>query len=59
MGAMGLCKEAKITLRLALPMMIGQVSQMLLGVADTVMVGALGVESLAALTVVNSLFWVP
>lgn len=40
-------------------MMIGQLSQMLLGVTDTLMVGHLGVTELAALTFANSLFHVP
>ncbi|MES2658918.1 MAG: MATE family efflux transporter [Verrucomicrobiota bacterium] len=51
--------ESRLTLRLAFPLMIGQLSQMLLGVADTVMVGHLGVTQLAALTFANSLFHVP
>lgn len=54
-----LVQESRTTLRLALPLMIGQVSQMLLGVADTVMVGRLGVYDLAALTFANSLFHLP
>ena len=56
---MNLFHESNLTLRLALPLMIGQLSQMLLGVADTVMVGHLGVTELAALTFANSLFHVP
>jgi MATE family multidrug resistance protein len=56
---MSLLTESKITLRLALPLMIGQLSQMLLGVADTLMVGQLGVTELATLTFVNSLFYLP
>lgn len=56
---MSLLTESKITLRLALPLMIGQLSQMLLGVADTFMVGQLGVTELATLTFVNSLFYLP
>lgn len=56
---MTLLHESRLTLRLALPLMIGQLSQMLLGVADTVMVGHLGVTELAALTFANSLFHVP
>jgi len=51
--------ESRLTLRLALPLMIGQLSQMLLGVADTLMVGHLGVTDLAALAFANSLFYVP
>ncbi len=56
---MDLLHESRLTLRLALPLMIGQLSQMLLGVVDTVMVGHLGVKDLAALTFANSLFHVP
>ena len=56
---MSLLHESKLTLRLALPLIIGQVSQMLLGVADSVMVGKLGVTELASLTFVNSIFWIP
>jgi MATE family multidrug resistance protein len=56
---MSVLHESKLTLRLALPLIIGQVSQMLLGVADSVMVGKLGVTELASLTFVNSIFWIP
>lgn len=56
---MALLHESRLTLRLAFPLMIGQLSQMLLGVADTVMVGHLGVTELAALTLVNSLMFMP
>jgi multidrug resistance protein, MATE family len=56
---MSLLTESKQTLRLALPLIIGQLSQMLLGVADTFMVGHLGVTELATLTFVNSLFYLP
>ena len=51
--------ESRLTLRLALPLMIGQLGQMLLGVADTLMVGHLGVVELAALTFASSLFHIP
>lgn len=47
------------TMRLGMPLMIGQLSQMLLGVADTLMVGHLGVTELAALTFATALFHVP
>jgi MATE family multidrug resistance protein len=56
---MSLLHESRLTLVLALPLMIGQLSQMLLGVTDTLMVGQLGVTELAALTFANSLFHVP
>ena len=35
-------KELRPTLALALPIMVGQVSQMLMGILDSVMVGRLG-----------------
>jgi MATE family multidrug resistance protein len=56
---MSLATESRQTLILAFPLMIGQLSQMLLGVADTVMVGHLGVLELAALTFASSLFHIP
>jgi MATE family multidrug resistance protein len=56
---MNLLHESRLTLRLAVPLMIGQLSQMLMGVVDTLMVGHLGVSDLAALTFANSLFYVP
>ncbi len=56
---MRLWHESRLTLRLAVPLMIGQLSQMLLGVADTVMIGRLGVTELAALTFASSLFHLP
>jgi MATE family multidrug resistance protein len=56
---MTLIQECRQTLKLAFPLVIGQVSQMLLGVADTVMIGKLGVTELAVLTFTNSLFYVP
>ncbi len=56
---MSLLHESRLTLKLAFPLVIGQVSQMLLGVADTVMIGRLGVTELAVLTFANSLFYVP
>lgn len=58
-GGVRLLEEARQTMKLAVPLMIGQVSQMLLGVADALMVGKLGVTELAALTFVNSLFHLP
>ncbi len=56
---MSLLHESKLSLKLAIPLMIGQLSQMLMGVVDTLMVGHLGVLELAALTFANSLFYVP
>lgn len=51
--------EIRPILRLAFPLIIGQLGQMLLGVADTVMVAKVGVTELAALTFANTLFYVP
>ncbi|RYD23345.1 MAG: MATE family efflux transporter [Verrucomicrobiaceae bacterium] len=56
---MSLLDESRQTLKLAFPLMIGQLSQMLMGVVDTVMVGHLGVTALAALTFANALFHIP
>lgn len=56
---MSLLHESKLSLKLAFPLVIGQLSQMLLGVVDTLMVGQLGVTELAALTFANSLFYIP
>ncbi len=56
---MSLLHESRISLKLAVPLMIGQLSQMLMGVADTLMIGHLGVTELAALTFANSLFYIP
>lgn len=54
-----LLTESRHTLLLAFPLIIGQLSQMLLGVADTVMVGRLGEVELAALAFASALFHVP
>jgi MATE family multidrug resistance protein len=47
--------ETKHTLRLALPIMAGQLGQMLLGLADTLMIGRVGAVELAAVAFVNVL----
>ncbi len=52
-------KEARGTLFLAVPMMAGQLSQMLMGVADSAMVGRVGVVPLAASSFANGLLSVP
>lgn len=51
--------ESRATLLLALPLIAGQVGQMLMGVADTVMIGRVGVVPLAASTFANTLLMVP
>ena len=49
-------QQARITLRLALPMVVGQVSQMLLGVIDSMMIGHLGAVPLAASAFAGGVF---
>lgn len=49
-------RENKRTLALALPIMVGHVSQMLLGLADTVMIGRIGTMELAAAAFANVIF---
>ncbi|MCP5538061.1 MAG: MATE family efflux transporter [Akkermansiaceae bacterium] len=51
--------EARATLLLALPLIAGQVGQMLMGVTDTVMIGHVGIVPLAASTFANTLLMVP
>jgi MATE family multidrug resistance protein len=51
--------ESKATFLLALPLIVGQLGQMLMGVADTVMIGHVGVVPLAASTFANTLLMVP
>ena len=53
------CAESRLTLFLAVPMMAGQLSQMLMGVADSAMVGRVGVVPLAASSFANGLLSVP
>lgn len=48
-------REVGRTVALAVPMMVGQVGQMMMGLADTVMVGRLGVTPLAAAAFANSI----
>ena len=52
-------RESRGTLSLAVPIMAGQLSQMLMGVTDSVMVGHVGVVPLAASAFANSLLSVP
>ncbi len=54
-----LLSEGRKTAKLAIPLVIGQVSQMLMMIADTVMVGKVGITELAALTFANAFFSVP
>lgn len=54
-----LLKEGRATVALALPLVAGQVSQMLMGVVDTLMIGRLGTLELAASTFANTVLHVP
>lgn len=54
-----LLQEGRATVILALPLVAGQVSQMLMGVVDTLMIGRLGTVELAASTFANTLLHVP
>lgn len=56
---MSIVSESRRTLVLAFPIIVGQLSQMLLGMADSLMIGHLGVTDLAALTFANALFSIP
>ncbi len=51
--------EVRPTFALALPIMAGMVSQMLMGLADTIMVGHVGVVPLAAASFVNAVGHLP
>jgi len=56
---MPIYQESKTIFALALPLIIGQIGQMLLGLVDSMMVAKLGVTELAALTLANNLFYIP
>ena len=48
-------RELGVTLKLAAPIMAGQVGQMLMALADTIMVGNVGVIPLAGAAFANAL----
>lgn len=52
-------REIKSILTLAIPLVIGQLGQMLLGIFDTLMIGRVSILELAALSFANSLFIIP
>ncbi|MGK0189683.1 MAG: MATE family multidrug resistance protein [Verrucomicrobiales bacterium] len=54
-----LLREARSTAVLAVPLIAGQLSHMLMAVADTVMIGRLGVVPLAAATFANNIIHLP
>ncbi len=51
-------KEVRSLLKLALPIMIGQVGQVIINLTDTVMVGRVGAYDLAAVAFANSIFMI-
>ena len=54
-----LIQESRVTFTLAVPLMAGQLSQMLMNLMDSAMVGRLGVVPLAAAAFANSVVAVP
>ncbi len=52
-------RETRLTTVLALPLIAGQINHMLIGIADTVMIGRLGVVPLAASTFANTILHLP
>jgi len=50
-------KHIKETVKLALPISIGQLGHIMMGVVDSLMVGRLGASSLAAASLVNGIFF--
>lgn len=52
-------RECRATLTLAVPLIAGQLSQMLLGLTDTLMIGRLGTIELAAVAFANSVLHLP
>lgn len=55
-GVSSYLQEARATLALAFPIIVGQVSQMLMGVTDSVMIGRLGTVPLAASAFAGGVF---
>ncbi|OGR22588.1 MAG: MATE family efflux transporter [Desulfobacterales bacterium RIFOXYA12_FULL_46_15] len=51
-----LLNEIKKTVHLSIPIVVGQLGQMLMGVVDNIMVGKLGATALAAASIANSMF---
>jgi multidrug resistance protein, MATE family len=54
-----LLTEGRVTLGLAVPLIIGQLGQMLISLSDTLMLGWLGVVPLAACSFANTLIYLP
>ncbi|WP_052573484.1 MATE family efflux transporter [Haloferula sp. BvORR071] len=51
--------QSRTTIRLAIPLIIGQLGQMLISLSDTLMLGRLGVTPLAACSFANTLIYLP
>ncbi|RRJ97026.1 MATE family efflux transporter [Opitutaceae bacterium TAV4] len=51
-----LAKEARATLLLAVPIIVGQMSQMLINITDSMMIGHVGTDELAAAAFAGSVF---
>ncbi len=49
-------RELRLTLALALPMIVGQVSQMLIGITDSALIGRVGTVELAAAAFTHGIF---
>ncbi|MEM1083967.1 MAG: MATE family efflux transporter [Verrucomicrobiota bacterium] len=58
-SSQSLLREGRKTAWLALPLVVGQLSHMLMGVVDTVMIGRVGVTELAASAFANTLIYIP
>lgn len=56
---LSLLGEGRGTLLLAFPLVFGQISQMLVGLSDTLMIARLGVVPLAASTFANTILYLP
>ena len=48
--------EIKNTLFLSLPIVVGQLGQLIMSVVDNIMVGKVGIEALAAASIANAIF---
>ncbi len=51
--------ESRATIRLAIPLIVGQLGQMLISLSDTLMLGWFGVTQLAACSFANTLIYLP
>ncbi|MCW1883965.1 MATE family efflux transporter [Luteolibacter flavescens] len=51
--------ESRTTIRLAIPLIIGQLGQMLIGLSDTLMLGRYGITELAASSFSNTIIYLP